>query len=202
MSANKKKLASNSLNSSAVWKNWHFYLLFLILSFVFYGSTLNNKYSMDDDLVTSTYEYPTEDVEDRILVSPHRNVEKGIAGIPAIFTSHYAVNSKQSYEYRPIVTSVFAIEYQFFGSSPMVSHCINILFYALVVILMFRFIRIAMPRSKIGLAFAIALLFLIHPLHSEVVNNIKSRDEILCLIFGITALIHLLKFFDTKKILW
>ena len=102
------------------WKNWHFYLLFIALSFVFYGSTLKNKYAMDDDLVTTTYQY-NEDGS-RELISRHPNVEKGFSGIPSILTSHFAVNKKQRYGYRPVVTAVFAIEYQLFGSNPAISH--------------------------------------------------------------------------------
>ncbi len=184
----------------AIWKSWHFYLFFLLMSFILYGASIKNKYSMDDDLVTSTYHYPEEGSrEKKQLVSRHKNVEKGIAGIPAIFRSHYAVNGKQSYSYRPVVTSSFAIEYQFFGSNPSVSHFFNVVFYAICTILLFRFIRIAAPRAGIWLPFVICLIFLIHPIHTEVVNNIKCRDELLCLAFGLLALIWMIKFYDTKK---
>lgn len=182
------------------WKNWHFYLLFIALSFVFYGSTLKNKYAMDDDLVTTTYQY-NEDGS-RELISRHPNVEKGFSGIPSILTSHFAVNKKQRYGYRPVVTAVFAIEYQLFGSNPAISHFFNTLFYALVVILIFRFFRIAYPSGGRWFAAIVALLFLIHPLHSEVVNNIKSRDELLCLAFGLGAMINLLKYLDRKKLMF
>lgn len=180
-------------------KKWHCYCLILILCFVYYGSTVNNKYAMDDDLVTTTYEYAQDSDEKKELISRHPNVEKGIKGIPKIFASHFAVNKKQSYAYRPVVTSVFAIEYQFFGSSPYASHFLNILFYALVVSLIFRFIRLAFPELGIGFAATVALLFLIHPLHSEVVNNVKSRDELLCLSFGLGAIIQLLKYLNSRK---
>ncbi|MDA8715056.1 glycosyltransferase family 39 protein [Flavobacteriales bacterium] len=191
---------ANSLNKSVLQlKNWHCYGLIVIFSFIFYGNTVQNKYAMDDDLVTTTYEYLGDSDNEKDLISRHPNVEKGIKGIPKIFTSHFAVNKKQSYSYRPVVTSVFAIEYQFFGSNPYASHFFNILFYALVVFLIFRFIRLAWPEMDIGFAALVALLFLIHPLHSEVVNNVKSRDELLCLSFGLGAIIQLLKYLDTRK---
>ena len=40
----------------------------------------------------------------------------------------------------------------------------------------------------LGIPFIATLLFLVHPLHTEVVANIKSRDEILVLLFALTAL--------------
>ena len=53
--------------------------------------------------------------------------------------------------------------------------------------------------KRFGFAALVALLSLIHPLHSEVVNNVKSRDELLCLSFGLGAIIQLLKYLDTRK---
>ena len=52
-----------------------------------------------------------------------------------------------------------------------------------------------------GALFSIIIvgLFLIHPLHTEVVANIKSRDEILTMIFGITSLIFFLNFLESEK---
>jgi hypothetical protein len=73
-------------------------MLFVLISFLFYGNSISNGYSLDDELVTTT---------DRKV---HQNVEKGIAGIKSIFTSNYAIDGKQNYEYRPIVTLSYAIE--------------------------------------------------------------------------------------------
>ena len=43
-----------------------------------------------------------------------------------------------------------------------------------------------------------AVLFMIHPLHSEVVNNIKCRDELLVFVFGFLALLSFLKYSEEK----
>lgn len=51
----------------------------------------------------------------------------------------------------------------------------------------------------IHLPFLTALLFIAHPVHTEVVANIKSRDEILSLLFSIVACIYFLKFIDEEK---
>jgi protein O-mannosyl-transferase len=72
----------------------------IIIVFLYYGNTLKNGYSLDDDLVTTT---------DNTI---HERVEKGIAGIPEIFRTRYVHTDKQKYEYRPVVTSSFALEYQ------------------------------------------------------------------------------------------
>jgi hypothetical protein len=45
----------------------------------------------------------------------------------------------------------------------------------------------------------VTTLFLVHPIHSEVVNNLKNRDEILSLIFATLAVISIFKGLDQKK---
>jgi protein O-mannosyl-transferase len=48
---------------------------------------------------------------------------------------------------------------------------------------LYRFLTLILSRYSVWLPFAATLLFALHPIHSEVVANIKSRDEILCLLF-------------------
>lgn len=167
-----------------------YYLSIFILSFAFYRNSFENEYSMDDNLVTSTYE------------SPHPLIEDGISAIPKIFTSHYAVNSKQSYAYRPVTTSSFAIEYQFYGQNPIKSHFFNVLLYALTIIVLFKVLNQMWGEEKYILTVLTCLIFLIHPLHTEVVDNIKSRDEILSLLFGLLSLKYVLTYHDRKKIVF
>lgn len=61
-------------------------LLILVLTFLLYGNTIKNKYALDDNYVTIT--------------NPDRpnnpKIEKGIRGIPKIFSSHYIDSKQQS----------------------------------------------------------------------------------------------------------
>jgi protein O-mannosyl-transferase len=54
-----------------------------------------------------------------------------------------------------------------------------------------KFSVINQKLSELIFPFLISLLFLSHPIHSEVVANIKSRDEIFCFLFLISTLITL-----------
>jgi len=49
------------------------------------------------------------------------------------------------------------------------------------------------------IAFMASLLFACHPIHTEVVANIKSRDEILAFLFCMLALDHYLKWLDNRN---
>lgn len=67
-------------------------------------------------------------------------------------------------------------------------HVNNVLFYGLAVCMLFVFLsRVVFKQNKL-LALLISLLFLAHPIHTEVVANVKSRDEIFSFLFIILTL--------------
>lgn len=47
-----------------------------------------------------------------------------------------------------------------------------------------------------GLVFFICLLFFLHPLHTEVVENIKSRDELVAMLGALLSLWFAWRFYD------
>jgi len=191
------KRQKNKVQSSNSKKKWLPVIALIIMVFLYYGNTLKNGYSLDDDLVTTTDN------------SVHERVEKGILGLPEIFTTHYVHTDQQQYEYRPIVTASFAIEYQFVGDKSIkkrasISHLINVMLYALLIVLIYLLIFKLFPYKGWVFPFFVALLFLIHPIHSEVVNNIKCRDELFVMIFGLFAMFSFLKYVDSeyKKLIY
>jgi len=191
------KRQKNKVQSSNSKKKWLPVIALIIMVFLYYGNTLKNGYSLDDDLVTTTDN------------SVHERVEKGILGLPDIFTTHYVYTDQQQYEYRPIVTASFAIEYQFVGDKSIkkrasISHLINVMLYALLIVLIYLLIFKLFPDKGWVFPFFVALLFLIHPIHSEVVNNIKCRDELFVMIFGLFAMFSFLKYVDSeyKKLIY
>ncbi len=168
-----------------------FAILSFLIAFLFYGNSISNGFSLDDELVTTT---------DR---KQHLNVEKGIGGIKDIFTSNYAIDGKQNYEYRPIVTLSYAIEWSLFSDHPeraSISHFINVLIYAICGILLFQLINVLFQGRASYFSAVVVLLFMIHPIHSEVVNNLKNRDEMLSLIFALLAAIQAFKYVDKGQL--
>ncbi len=159
-------------------------LFFVFLCFLIYGKSIRNDYSMDDEFV----------------VRNNQLVQQGFKAIPELFKTTYVINSQKSnYEYRPIVKTSFAIECQLFGVNPHVSHFFNVLLYALCIILLFLTLKKFLSKYSVLVPFIITTLFLIHPLHSEVVISIKNRDVILSFIGCILSLFFYLKFIETKK---
>jgi tetratricopeptide (TPR) repeat protein len=106
--------------------------------------------------------------------------------------------------YRPLSIVTFAIEYQLLGLCPALSHFINVLLYALTGLLLFRVLSFCSNEKQnrqwfLRLPFAASLLFVLHPIHSEVVANIKGRDEILALMFSFMALYFSIKAINSAK---
>jgi len=57
------------------------------------------------------------------------------------------------------------------------------------------------PSNRMEMLFA-AVIFSVHPLHTEVVANIKSRDEILSLSFILLCILALLQLLRSENIVW
>lgn len=68
-------------------------------------------------------------------------------------------------------------------------HVNNVLLYVLSVSLLFIFLSTVVFKGNRLLALIISLLFLAHPIHTEVVANVKSRDEIMSFLFMILTLL-------------
>src|SRR5579872_2510724 len=101
--ANKKAIPKPKISADKIipsepfhFKGKNFHLLFIgvviALSFMLYGNSIPNGYSLDDEFV----------------LHGDSTVQKGIKGIPMLFKSRYAWDDKGSYGYRPVVKTSFA----------------------------------------------------------------------------------------------
>ena len=184
--------------------NWLPALLLVGLAFALYAASIGFGYVLDDEMVI------------------HKNiyVMKGFSGLREIFGADSFMGYFQKKEqlflleggrYRPLSLATFAMEVGIFGkdnaSLPHVSHFINILLYGLTGVLLYRILLGLFPlkeggRWYFGLPFVAAAIFVLHPLHTEAVANIKGRDEILALLGSLAALYAALKYFDTNRTMW
>lgn len=149
---------------------------FAALAFLLYANTLGHGYVLDDPLAIAENEY----------------VRQGIGGIPELLTHHYRAGTvganASALLYRPLSLVTFAIEWSVSPASPFLGHLMNVLWYALTVTLLFATLRRLFRGFHWLWAAGAVLLFTVHPLHTEVVANIKSRDEILNVFFSVAAL--------------
>ncbi len=80
-------------------------------------------------------------------------------------------------------------------------HFINIITYIIGILVFFLFMRNYIFRSNHDLAFLAAILFLMHPIHTEAVANVKSRDELVSLIFISLTFFYSFRYIDYQRYL-
>ena len=167
-------MKENSPGSSKYAYRFLCAILFIFSCFL-YANTLSNNYAYDDVMFVTQNSY----------------VQQGIKAIPKILsTPHMEGFSKTSFDtYRPLSLVLFAIENQFWDNDPAVGHFFNVLLYSLCVLILFIFLDLLFDQKKRALAFTAAIIFAAHPIHTEVVSNIKSADELLCFLFAFLSLV-------------
>jgi len=139
------------------------------IAFLLFSNTLTHGFVLDDLAV----------------IEQNKFVQEGFAGIPKIMTTFYWEGYWESNGglYRPLSLVLFAVEWGISPNNPFIHHLINVLLYAISIGALYKLLRLIFKNYTIGISFGIALLFAVHPIHTEVVANIKSRDEILCFLF-------------------
>ncbi len=82
-----------------------------------------------------------------------------------------------------------------------VRHAFQILYFLLAVIALWYLLNRYIFKEKQIIALIATLLFAFHPIHTEVIANLKSRDEIFSLLFILLTLIYIFRYND-KKTKW
>ena len=160
-------------------------IIISIIAFLLYANTIGHDYALDDSGA----------------ITGNRYVQEGFHGIFKLLKVdfwHFA-NAHLGY-YRPLSLITFAIEYHFVHGNPHVSHFINCLIFALSGGVLFILLNKILKSYHPVFSFAIALLFVAHPIHTEIVANVKGRDELLSFFNVMLMLWFALKYIDSKKI--
>ncbi len=176
-------------------------LLFFAFACLLYANTLTHGFVQDDAIVITDNMFTT----------------KGVEGIPGIlskdtFFGFFKVEGKDALvsggRYRPLTLVVFALMYQVAGNNPLPFHLLTVLLFAATCVLLYRTLLVLLRDWKSGreqaalVAWIAALLFTVHPIHTEVTANIKGCDEIVTLLGSLGALWLTIRAYDTGKTLW
>ena len=160
------------------WWAW----LPVILGFLVYANTLGHEFALDD----------------YAAILENASTKKGVSAIGEIFSHSY----RHGYIimgdelYRPLPKALFAVCWSLAPNSATPGHWLNVLLFAFTCYFLFRFTTHWFPSDK-RLALIASSLFAVHPIHTEVVANIKSLDEILSFLLGMMSL-HLFLLFVQK----
>ena len=172
--------------------------ILLVVPFALYGTTWSFGFVLDD----------------KVVLSENSFTKSGFAGIKDILTKDtfqgfFGAQTQlvQGGRYRPLSLVTFAIEHQLYGLHAGMHHLINVLLYALTGLLLFRVLSLLLPAGHesswcFRIPFLASLLFVVHPVHSEVVANIKGRDELLALLLSMSALYAAWRWIGSRKRRW
>jgi tetratricopeptide (TPR) repeat protein len=159
-----------------------------VLGFILYANTIEHDWALDDFSV----------------IKENFVTQKGFAGIGTHLTHSYRYGYGAGFGtlYRPLTPVMFAMEWQFFPDNPSFMHFVNVLFYALTGVLLFFTLARVFKKYNLILPFAAAVIFMIHPLHTESVANIKGRDDIVGFFFFLLTVYWLWDYLKKSDIKW
>ncbi len=151
-------------------KSWQVAILILVVGFTVFFSGLNGGFQGDDT--------------DQIIKN---DAVHSISNIGLFFRSSTFWNGETLVGdfYRPTMTTAYSIIYTFFGANPAAYHVVQLLIYSACAFMLFLFLRTMFKQST---ALLLSLIFLVHPINSQIVYSIPSMQEPLMFIFGISAL--------------
>lgn len=181
-------------------------LVMFFFGFLLYANTIPFQHALDD----------------KLSITGNSFTKDGISGIGDIvsndlLTGFYGKkkNLLEGGRFRPLAQITFALEYEFLGPPPdeedaevikeyhdsmaKFSHAVNALLYGLTgIVLLLVLLHLFPPKDDkpwyFSFAFIATALFMAHPLHTEVVANIKSRDEIFSVLGSLTATLFALRY--------
>lgn len=159
-------------------------LVVSVLAFLFYANTLHHSYALDDFAA--------------IVDNPM--TQSGLRALPAFFQSgFYSTYEYKDYNnYRPLTKLFLALEWQVAPNNPHFAHWVNVLLYSLTCGFVFNLLAVYFTKN-LFVPFVAALVFAAHPLHTEVVANIKSVDEILAMFFFTASSLSLFNYIKTNS---
>lgn len=161
-------------------KTFFFIALYLIYLAAYGNVALRGRFLWDDKPL--------------ILESPYL---QGKAPVRDIFAQELYPLSRTNY-YRPLLLLSFLADHALFGFNPRGFHATNILLHGLTAFLFFLFCRAL--TCVFFCSFVATAIFLLHPIHVQVVSYISGRADSLCSLLIFSSLCSYLIFLkDGKK---
>lgn len=194
------------------------YLVLVVAAILAYGDTLTLKYASDDRMIIYENDYTLQGDVQKVLTKD-------------AFTGYFGEGDQlvAGGRYRPMSQLTFMAEYHMFGGGikdsvglhraaqnervfshsalPVIQHGFNVIYFILLCIIVFVVLQKIFPQFDnekwyLSLPFLATLIFLLHPLHTEAVANIKGRDEIFCMLGAMLALLCSLRYVEVRRWWW
>jgi tetratricopeptide (TPR) repeat protein len=150
-------------------------IVVILVSFLVHSNSFRNEFVIDDPL----------HISENQLIKDWKNV-------PLIFTRDYFYLSGER-AYFPVVTLSYFLDYSLWGLNVFGYHLTNTLFHSLNSVLIYLIFGLLLQESKV--AFLSSILFAIHPIHTESLNFISGRTDLLAMFFFLLSFYLYIKTF-------
>ncbi|PZF74894.1 glycosyltransferase family 39 protein [Taibaiella soli] len=139
------------------------------------------------------------ELDDSIFIRDFQQYNENISNLATSFHRGVFDAANDTY-YRPLFLDSMLLNYQLSEQSPIGYHVVNLLFHLLSVTLLYQlFRRLSIKQWQ---AFALTLLFAVHPVLAQAVAWIPGRNDTMLAIFLLSFWITALNYTETGKIKW
>jgi hypothetical protein len=166
-------------------KNWQVALIIAILGLAVFFTGLANPFQ-GDDIPQIVNNVPVHSIANFRLFFKGGTFYNG-GGLVPLGGAYF----------RPLITVVFSIIYTLFGPHPIYFHLVQLALCIGSAVILFLFLKYSF---KPVIALVLALIFLVHPINSQVAYAIPSMGDALFFFFGILALWLLLRFKSIRSL--
>jgi len=182
-------MAARISNSSVkkVYKGWP-YLLIGIVSVLAYLPTFSGTFILDDKPLIKYNTYITQ----LQPLSSYLSQEDGVL-------NNNGTNNYHTGYYRPLINLSYWLDYQVWGMEAYGFRITNLILHIICCFMIFGYLSLF--KNNKSLAVWGALLFALHPVNTEAVSWITSRNNILVSVFGLSSLVLYIKAHE-KPGLW
>lgn len=160
------------------WPSWVSVVLIIILGCVVYTNSLGGEFVYDDARL----------VENNVYI-------KKWANLPRIFTEDIGAGAGSAYNYynfyRPIQMLTYMMDYSLWGKEPFGFHLTSMLLHVGVALALYVLLNIIFCDRRVS--FFAAVLFVVHPIHTEAVSYIAGRADMLVALFLLVFLTYYIK---------
>lgn len=137
--------------------------------------------------------------DDESVVVGNQSIQS-LENIPHFFTAQEGFHKVIGKYYRPLVLVTYTLDYTFWGLKPVGFHLTNIVFHLIATLLLFRillYLSEQYENGKMG-AFLGAVIFAVHPVHTEAVSWISGRTDLLATMLFFASFLYYIKY-DRKN---
>jgi protein O-mannosyl-transferase len=159
-------------------RKWILAAVVCLLVFTVYLPTFTGDFILDDHVLVKSNPY----------IRQYRS-------IPSYFAQEDGIADRKNWGkdyhtgyYRPLINLSYYLDYQLWGMDPRGYRATNLAWHLLACLILYRVLAMMLHRE--GAAAAAVLVFGIHPVLTEAVSFISSRNNIITTVFSLLCLYH------------